>query len=311
MTSPSSVIPRGVGDRVLAVPPHLRRPNGRPRWSMTVTGRRGSEGVTLVIASRSRRLASGAAGADRFFGRFGDVGSEADQSVGDIDGCRSEVRRAPRGSTYGGCARSAGPARVESSKAFRHDEESMGLDVQAARVAQVFMHATQWSVVELGAEAGDLPSDQAQVVDHGADVAEREERSLFAGVGRPQSGCGQGFDGRTSPGCSCGPLHWGGPTRLAASRSARICPNRSRLRREPTRATTRTPTTAPGSTCASCGDPPATRTHRRHRHPTTRRSHPFERCEAVSSCPLGDPALARVAEVVELRHRTGKTVAAS
>jgi hypothetical protein len=33
---------------------------------MTVTGRRGSEGVTLVYASRSRRLASGAAGADRF-----------------------------------------------------------------------------------------------------------------------------------------------------------------------------------------------------------------------------------------------------
>jgi hypothetical protein len=32
-----------------------------------VTGRRGSEGVTLVYASRSRRLATGAAGADRFF----------------------------------------------------------------------------------------------------------------------------------------------------------------------------------------------------------------------------------------------------
>src|ERR687893_194871 len=66
MTSPSSVIPRGVGDRVLAVPPHLHRPNGRPRWSLTVTGRRGSEGVTVVYASRSWRLASGAAGADRF-----------------------------------------------------------------------------------------------------------------------------------------------------------------------------------------------------------------------------------------------------
>jgi hypothetical protein len=58
--------PAGVGDRVLAVPPHLRRPNGRPRWSLTGTGRRGSEGVTLVYASRSRRLAIGSAGADRF-----------------------------------------------------------------------------------------------------------------------------------------------------------------------------------------------------------------------------------------------------
>src|SRR5688500_3333983 len=67
MTSPSSAIPRGVGDRVLAVPPHLRRPNGRPRWSLTGTGRRGSEGVTLVYASQSRRLAIGAAGADRFW----------------------------------------------------------------------------------------------------------------------------------------------------------------------------------------------------------------------------------------------------
>jgi hypothetical protein len=35
------------------------------------------------------------------------------------------------------------------------------------------------------------------VVDHGADVAEGEERSLFAGVSRPQSRCGQGFVGRT------------------------------------------------------------------------------------------------------------------